>query len=268
MAFRQDDYDYEYQDITEKILRLSDELSEDIILTNITDQLENDFDLFADKINYVSLYRNKYNNITPKNSFYDKEYLAGSLEKISETVSELLMKRYGITLGTDLDYYAPDEYLKDIETLYEFLFIRQFDNLIAYFQHQLNSKKDDILTRYSELIQEPEHIGDVFVKQARRKFKNFDDVIIMHFINQIIDDILVYTPSGYVLFDTIVNIDPFEEYNERMGELLENYGNKIVFKGDKDSYDKYMSILNEQDTRNELRNHILMKYLENVEILY
>jgi hypothetical protein len=266
MPYEKDNFEQEYFDISEKILKLSDELAEDIILTNIKDQLESKLDLFTDKLNYVTLFREKYSYITPENTFYDKNYIRTALLKVTELVSKLLESKYGVKLGTDLDYVFPDEYLKDMETMYEFFFIRHFKNLVWYFNQQLQTRKADLIERYRELIQEDEHKDDIFVVQAKKKFRNFEDVIIIHFINDIIDDIREYSPSGYVLFDAIVNTDYYEEFNNRMGELLENYGNKVVFSGDREVFEIYMSVLDDQEVRNELRNEILMKYLETTEI--
>ncbi len=264
---KNDDFrDEEYFDISEKIMRLSDELSEDIILTNIGDQLQGKTDLFTDKINYVTLFRNKYSYITPENSFYDKNYIRTALLRVTDLVGKLLKDKYGVSLGTDLDFYFPDEYLKDMETLYEFFFIRHFDNIVDYFSNQLEARRSEFIERYESAIQNEEHSKDVFVQNAKRKFKDFGDVIIMHFISEIISDIREYSPSAYVLFDSIVNSDSSEEYNTRMAELLENYGNKIVFEGDKESFSKYMSVLDDQEVRNELRNEVLMRYLETTEI--
>jgi hypothetical protein len=261
-----DSFNTEYFDISEKILKLSDELAEDIILTNIGDQLESKLDLFTDKINYLTLFRNKYSYITPENTFYDKNYIRTALLKVTELVSKLLNDRYGVKLGTDLDFYFPDEYLKDMETMYEFFFIRHFQNLVAYFSHQLEKRHSEFVERYEGLIQEESHAKDVFVLQAKKKFKYMDDITIIHFINEIIDDIKDHSPSAYVLFDTIVNTDTEEEYNARMAIMLENYGSQLVFSGDKESHNLYMEVLNDQEVRNELRNEILMKYLEDVEI--
>jgi hypothetical protein len=130
MPYEKDNFEQEYFDISEKILKLSDELAEDIILTNIKDQLESKLDLFTDKLNYVTLFREKYSYITPENTFYDKNYIRTALLKVTELVSKLLESKYGVKLGTDLDYVFPDEYLKDMETMYEFFFIRHFKNLV------------------------------------------------------------------------------------------------------------------------------------------
>jgi hypothetical protein len=256
----------EYFDISEKIMRLSDELAEDIILTNIADQLDGKVDLFTDKINYVTLFRNKYSAITPENSFYDKNYVRTALLKVTDLVARILKDKYGVSLGTDLDFYFPDDYLRDMETIYEFFFIRHFDNLVDYFSNQLESRRSEFIERYEPIIQTEEHSKDVFVQNAKRKFKNFGDVVVMHFIGEIIGDIREYSPSAYVLFDSIVNSDSSEEYNTRMAELLENYGNKVVFDGDKETFSKYMSVLDDQEVKNELRNEVLMRYLETAEI--
>lgn len=135
MAYK--DYKGEYYDISEKILELSDELSEEIVLTNIKDQLDGKLDIFTTKKNYVSLFRKKYTEITSDITFYDKDYIKGALTRVTLLVGDLLKERYGVKLGNDLDFYFPDDYLKDMETLYEFFFIRHFDNIKDYFYTQL-----------------------------------------------------------------------------------------------------------------------------------
>jgi hypothetical protein len=267
MARKKDSFtENEYFDISDKILKLSDELAEDIILTNISDQLESKIDLFTDKINYMKLFRNKYSNINPENTFYDKNYIRSSLIKVTDLVNRLLNEKYGVKLGTDLDFYFPEDYLKDLEAMYEFFFIRHFENLVTYFNHQIEARREELIERFEQSIQEDVHSKDVFVLQAKKKFKNMDDIIIMHFINEIIDDVREYSPSAYVLFDTIINSDIEEEYNSMLAGMLENYGSQLVFSGDKESFNLYMSVLDDQEVRNELRNEIIMRYLEDVEI--
>jgi len=261
-----DHSDEEYFDISDRILELSDELSEEIILTNIGDQFSQKLDVFADNINYISLFRNKYTEITSQTAFYDKNYVRDALTRVSELAKSLLFEKYGIGLGNDLDFYFPDDYLKDLETLYEFFFIRQFKNLVDYFFFQLMLTKTGIIKRYEKLFEEDETHNDIFVLQAKKKFKNPGDVVIIHFINEIIEDIESSMESAYMLFDTIINIEPFEEFNARTKELMEDYGNGITFKGDRECYMLYMQPLKDQSIRSELRNHLLMKYLESCEL--
>jgi hypothetical protein len=139
MAYKE--YKDEYYDISEKIMELSDELSEEIILSNIAEQLEGKMDIFTEKMNYVSLFREKYSEITSDTVFYDKEYIRGALTRVTVLVGGLLKGRYGVSLGNDLDFYFPDDYLKDMETIYEFFFIRHFENLKDYFFTQLQQNR-------------------------------------------------------------------------------------------------------------------------------
>jgi hypothetical protein len=256
----------EYFDISEKILKLSDELSEEIILENIREQLDSKMVLYTDKINYLTLFKEKYAQITPENSFYDKNYIHDALERVSKLVENLLDNRYGIKLGKDIDYYMPEEYLTDMERLYEFFFIRHFKNLTDYFYYELQKNRSRIIERYENLFQQDEHSKDIFVLQAKKKFKHIDDIIVIHFINDIIEDILNSETSGYVLFDRIANLDPYEEVNMHIIGLLQNYGSGIALVGDKECYDMYMAPLKETDLKNELKNTVFMKYLETCEI--
>jgi hypothetical protein len=257
----------EYFDISEKILKLSDELSEKIVLSNIEEQLSAKMNLFSDKFNYLSLFKEKYSSVTPESSFYDENYVRNALLRVTELVKELLDKRYGVRLGTDIDFYFPDEYLMDMETLYEFFFLRHFENLINYFSTELEKNKQLYVDKYKGLFQEDIHSKDVFVAQAKKKFKYEDDVIVIHFINDIINDIRDSLESGYLLFERLVGMDRFEEYHQRMDKMLLGYGEKIVFENDKKVYDSYMSPLKNAEIKNELRNVMLMKYLKTVEVL-
>jgi hypothetical protein len=107
---------------------------------------------------------------------------------------------------------------------------------------------------------------DEFVNIAKKKYLNEEDIVIISFINEIIDDIVSGSNSAYVLFDNIISLDPFEDINARTGELLMNYGKGIIFEGDTLCYGKYMEPLKDNQVKIEIRNAILMKYLETVEV--
>jgi len=258
--------DEEYFDISEKILNLSDRLSEEIILTNIGNQLDNKITLFTDKINYLSLFKQKYSDIEPEDSDYDKQYIIQSLEKVTTLVSEKIHNRYGLRLGTDLDFTSPSDYLENMEAVYEFFFIRHFQNIIDYINLELKRTRPQIIERYSKLIQDETHSKDVFFAIKSKKFKNIEDAIIFHFIGEIIDDIISSNNSAYVLFEKIVSTDPYEEVNSMISGMLINYGEGLMFDSDTECYKLYMTPLQEHDIKNEVRNKILMKYLENCEL--
>ena len=256
----------EFLDTAERILKLTDTLAEDIILENIAEQLESGIDTLATRINYVSLFREKYDSITPEMDCYDEEYMKVSMGKVGRLLSTGIKEKFGVELGEDLDYSTPAQYLTDMETLYEFLFIRHYENLVSYFKNKLRKNKIEFVRSYEKLMSEEEHSKDLFVVQSKKKFKNFEDVIIMHFIGEIISDIRELTTSGYDLFQEITDLDLYEEYNNRMSELLVNYGNKIVINDDDLAASLYLAPLDNKALFAELRNSLLLSYLEDCEL--
>lgn len=253
-------------DTGEKILSLSDRLAEDIILDNIEEQLEGPLDPLNTCINYISLFKTKYQSIDPDDEDYDRDYIYDAISRVGIKVGEGLKERYSVELGTDLDYENPIDYLTDMETLYEFCFIRNYQNLVDYFKSELYKHKESFIEAYTPLMEEDLHSKDLFVVQSKKKFKNKDDVLIMHFMNEIIDDIRSNVSSGYDLFLAIANLDLYEEYNNKMNEMLINYGNKIVLNNDAETAKKYLEPLENPDVYSELRNTILIDYLEGCEL--
>ena len=252
-------------DISEKILNLSDKLSEEIVLDLIEEELDEQTNLFRNgRINYVSLFKEKYTNIDPEDPDYDRQYVHQALDKVTTLVKTKIHERYKLTFGEDLDFSDPDEYLDNMEAIYEFFFIRHIKNIIDYLNLELRRTKSQLIERYSKLIQDETHKSDVFFGIKSKKFKNIEDVIVFHFIGEMIDDILNSNNSAYVLFERIVSTDPYEETNYKISEMLINYGNQLMFDNDTECYTQYISVLEEPNIKNEVRNAVLMEYLKNV----
>ena len=252
-------------DIASRILSLSDQLSEEIVLANITDHIDGKTP-FVDRINYLTLYKEKLDNLRTDPDNVDlQEYMTEITVRVLEKVGLGLKKRYAVGLGRDLsettDIFT---YLEDIETLYEFFFIRNYENVKDLLYKTLILKKEYFVDRYKEIYAEKEE--DVFISADKKKFKNSDDAIIVNYISDIIYDIKAMYESGFELFKTIVNYDLYELYNNRMENLLIDYGNGIVFTSDTRAADKYLSLLNNKDHFISLRNEVLLNYLETVEV--
>lgn len=254
-----------FVDSSEKILKLSDELAEEIILENINDQLTSELEPLVTRINYIKLFREKYDKIKDSEN-YDENEVKNIVARIAESLAIGLHSKYGVELGTDLDFSTPLEYLYDLETLYEFLFIRHFENLVDYFKNELNINKKRYIETYTNLMDNETNSQDLFVAQSRKKFKNKQDVIIIHFINNIIQDIIDMTKSAYDMFSEICQLDIYEEYNNRMNELIINYGNKLVLNHDSETARLYLLPLKNPEVYSELRNSILISYLEGCEL--
>jgi len=258
----------ETYNVGEKILLLSDSLAEDIVLDSISEQLEaRDPDVISSKINYIRLFREKYSSISPDDDLYDPEAMEEIGERVVEVAGGKLRERYGVSLNIDLDYQSIETCLEGLETLYEFLFIRQFQNLSDYISARLKREKDTFVEKYTAIMEEnPKHSEDIFMIQSKKKFKNNSDVIIMHFLNEIIHDILDTTESAYDLFLEIANLDLYEEYNNKMSELLIQYGNKLVIDDDAEACKKYLSMANDSTSFSEIRNAVLLDFLAGCEV--
>lgn len=252
-------------DIASRILSLSDSLSEEIVLTNINDHISGNSP-WPGRINYISSYREKVEDArTDPDNLDLSEFIREITERVIATVLDGLKKNYSVSIGRDLeesnDIY---KYLEDIETLYEFFFVRNYENVKDILYKTLITKRQYFIDRYRELYNDQDE--DLFIMTQKKKFKNFDDVLICNFISDIIFDIMEMYESGYELFKAIVNLDLYEVFNNRMLDLLINYGEGIVFLSDAKASEKYFAILQDKDTFIEIRNEILLKYLENVEV--
>ena len=79
----------------------------------------------------------------------------------------------------------------------------------------------------------------------------------MHFLGEIIEDVITLESDALELFKYIINLDPEEEFNFRMFlELLELYGSSIIFDGVSATYRTYMEPLQDIGIFTEVRNNI------------
>ena len=261
----QDDAD-EYFDVADKILKLSDRLSEDIILRNIESQMTGKLVPYAKRFNYITLFKKKINSINKNSSIYSKEYIDNVSERVKELVLNIMKEKYSVSIGNESDFYFPAQYLEALEAIYEFFFVRHFENLVNYFLYMIRKMNTQIVSKFTVQLQEDSTANDIFLLALRKKFKNEDDIIIIHFLSEIVDFIIESFDSAFDLFNDIADSDPFEVTSIYIKKLLENYGNGIIFKNDRDAYLKYFEPVTSGEVRNELLNDIKMRFLEDCQL--
>ncbi len=260
-----EDGEQESFDISNRILQLNDELSVEIIEENIRDHIA-DRKFKNARMNYVSLYKERLeevksdpDNIDLKSQIYD------ITESVIELVKSGLKEVYGVSIGLDtedsLDIY---EYLDNVEALYEFFFIRNYQNIVDLLYSNLLKKKQYFIDRYKEIYNESEE-SDIFISYSKKKFKNFGDAIIANYITDILFDIKSMYSSALDLFTEIVNLDLYELYNNRVSKLLLDYGEGLIFENDADCVERYFDIMSDHEMLISIRNDVLLKYLELVE---
>ena len=72
--------------------------------------------------------------------------------------------------------------------------------------------------------------------------------------------------SGFELFKEIVNLDLYEEYNNRMHEMIENYGNELLILDDHKAAAAYLALLDDNEISVTLRNDLLSIFLADIKL--
>ena len=254
-------------EISELILQLENDLSYDIVLQNIQEDFQKKDDFSFPRVNYVEYFTKKYDALTKTDIVYDNETLYNVVGKLAEVLLPLFEENYYVRISQDYEYSSAREYLELMETIYEFFFVRQQENISDYFIYKIQREKEHFIYKYQPLLNKEPFAKDLFVSTQKKKFKNISDVIIIHFLNDIIEDIIEETESLYVFSDEVVQLDLYEVYNNRMRDYLITYGNSLTFVDDMDGIKKYFEPILPSDGRIQLRNNILMGLLKNIEII-
>lgn len=254
-------------DISDRIFELRDEVSLDIISRNISDMF--DMPKNYETTNYVTKFKEKYNILKETSDFEnDAEILNSSLQELTQLVLTNLNVKYHVGLGLDIDddlVIDIDEYLNDVETLYNFFIVRHYSNVRDYFKSKLMQNKLNFIEKYKMALDDKTY-DDLFLSQDKKKFNDVSDAVIIHFINDIISDIRSEVTSGFDLFKEIVHLDLYEEFNNRMNEMIENYGNKLIILEDHKAADAYLAILNDDEINVTLRNDLLSMFLSDISL--
>lgn len=252
---------------SELILQLEKDLSYDIVLQNIEEDFQKKDDFSFPRVNYVEYFTKKYDKLTQTDAVYDNETLYNVVGKLAEVILPLFEENYYVRISQDYEYSSAREYLELMETIYEFFFVRQQENITNYFVYKIQREKEHFIYKYQPLLNKEPFAKDLFVSTQKKKFKNISDVIIIHFLNDIIEDIIEETESLYVFSDEVVQLDLYEIYNNRMRDYLITYGNSLTFVDDIDGIKKYFEAIVSPDGRIQLRNNVLMELLKNIEIV-
>ena len=262
----QDNSDYIY-DISERIFELRDEMSFDIISKNILDSFDEPKNY--ETLNYVSKFKEKYLELKDKDLFVgDEEIINNALSELSSLVIENLKSKLFVGIGNELDdglYVNINEYLDQVETLYNFFIVRRYTNIKDYFKSKILQNKLAFIEKYKMALDDKTY-DDLFLAQDKRKFRDISDAIIIHFINDIIGDIKSTITSAYEFFKDIVNLDFYEEFNNRFNEMLVNYGTDLLIIDDAGAAEAYLSILDTPEIYVSLRNDLLSLFLQDAQL--
>lgn len=253
--------------VSDRIFELRDELSLDIISRNVVDKF-NEPKIY-ETTNYVTKFKETYNLLKESTWFDgDESIINNAVQELTDLIILNLNDKFSVGVGQDIDdnlIIDLDEFLDHIECLYNFFIVRRYTNIADYFKAKLIQNKFDILERY-KMAMDDKTYSDLFLSQDKKKYDDSANAIIVHYIGDIISDIRSEITSAYNFFKEIVNLDLYEEYNNRMNELLINYGAEFVIYNDQEAVEKYLSILDNDEVFVSLRNELLSKFLEDARL--
>lgn len=259
-----DSEDFEVED-DERLFDIADQLDEEILLKNIEEGFEPDN---QDIVNYMTEYKERFAELWNNEEYpVDKEYLIGSLCRVSDAFLDKMIYYFGITLGeniTDPSFNGDViQYLEKLEALYEFFVCRHMEDLNRYFMKKVMQNKDDLINKFKSKLSEYDR-NDLLFQADKKRFGNIKFSVVYHFIKDIIENIKAENNDGLELIKEIANMDAFEEVNDRVIQMLNNYGSDIVFINDNETvYKKYFAILENNEQYIYLRNYILDYFVEN-----
>ena len=251
-------------DITDRIFELRDQLSLDIISKNIIENIDNPVTYRT--INYVTKFKENYNRIKEENLFDDDlEIINEYFAELSQLILTKLSLKFNVTIGNNINddtITDIDSYINKLETMYEFFVVRRYDNIRDYFKVQLLKNKITFVEKYKNVLEENNVHEDIFFNINKKKFSDPIASIIIYYIDDIVSDIQSNIVSAYDFFKDIIGLDLFEEYNNRMNDMIINFGNDLMILNDTEAVNQYLSILNDKEIRITLENDILAAVLD------
>lgn len=256
----------EVVDVVDRINKLDDRLSHSIILKNISDDLCKTVDPLTRPINYITKFKNKVMGLNPASSIFDKYEIESICKSMKDGVLTMIKSKFSVSIGRDDDLYSAIEFLDDLEALYDFLVVSYSDNIINYMISMINKLGLQVMMKYKSDQRLKLAENDIFYRSLKNKLANKDTAIVLHFLEEIVLDIINSFDSGYDLFMNILNLDAFEEKNARMLKLLENYGNGIMFENDNAVYVKFFEPIRKKETFINFLSKLEMKIMENAEL--
>lgn len=259
-----DDSDNEVSD-DERLFDITDQLDEEILLKNIEEGFEYGN---QDIVNYMTEYKERFVELWNNNDYpVDKEFLIGSLCRVSDSFLNKMIFYFGISLGENITEETfngdPIVYLEKLEALYEFFVCRHMENINHFFMKKILLQKDEMINKFKNKLSEYDR-NDVIFQSDKKRFGNIKFAIIFRFINEFIQNIRDSGTDGLELIKEILNMDAFEEFNDRILHMIDNYGADIVCINDNETvYKKYFAILDNNEQYIYLRNYILDYFVEN-----
>jgi hypothetical protein len=225
-------------------------LSAGIIGASVLDQLRGDIELTKSPTNFLGILDDRIKYLLQINYGNDDVIIkikSAELEFYTNIAIEVA-KHLSVSLdGLDLEPTIPSIYKRKIKSLYNFLIIYRFNNLMSvYYTYILNHRKDIAkeLRPYTDK-------KDITVGNMRKQIKNFDDISILYNLSEIIDHLAVDDMKMDEFIDLLTTAD---------GDSVDTYLSVECLTGCSipkplETYSSFVT--NNDDLRSSLENELL-----------
>lgn len=193
-------------------------LSTDILKDNIREQIQELNVNIGKPINYLKMFNEKYNML--KNQYIEN---GGMLQKLEENKIEIYQEVV-ISLEEKFDFYLDlqvgeminENYFSMVNNMYSFFIINYKEKVIDFFiNYIINNKKE-----LTEMFRKKVNKKDLTVSSLRKILDEYDDVIIVSNIEEIVNILMEQMDDGNFILETIINGKKYEYLNYTVNNLF------------------------------------------------
>jgi len=192
-------------------------LSDEVLLTNIEEQLKNPFINSVSYNDMLSIFDNRYDFIM---QFYPED--ESIIERCKDIKKNIYSKIYNVittrfSITSDLnEIIGTDDFYFYTRELYNFFILKYRTNLVNFFISYLYSHKKDLVKEYEN----EEEKKDLMYRSLKKNLNNNEDILLLYYMENIINDFSQNEDEPEFIVEEIISTDEYEATNFAMKELL------------------------------------------------
>lgn len=249
-------YETERLPISPELIFLLDELDVDLIEMMLESQLEHNIfgELNPNPTNYLEILEENFEKIK-EDDFYEeyKEEITKKIMSIYKYVEEKMRIRYSAMISLDEEYMSFDEYRNNIMLLYEFFYIRHYENLKTFFVSEILKNRKELHNLFKKSVD----IKDIMVPVSKKIWKEQEFVTIFYNLIEIIKHLKDIERDMSKVTQQIIDLDEYEVTNYKLNKLLQREGLGLIFENEELAYKRFMTPLENDLTFYRLYSDVL-----------
>jgi hypothetical protein len=230
-------------------------LSDDLLEQNISEQIATKIIENLTPTNFLSIFNDRYNLLIEK--YKDQKDLVGELNRIKNyfynNTKNAIEEKFDIQTNLNIEYD-----LSSIKKIYEFFVIYYRENLIKYCTNYVLINKPELVKVYRNSTNKK----DLGVTLLRKNLIEFDDVVLIHNIQDIITNIYRNHNDSQDILEIVISDDENESISYAIKELFIDgkYDSTLGIHFAK----KFLSPLDDEQYNFELMNEVKIELVKSL----